>query len=75
MIMQKVTPIEELPPGITLHKLAEIIARNCVAWDNSKDKRTGLLPEVYLTDRGLYKMLTGEEYTQYGACRKFNIGE
>ena len=29
-------------------RVAEIIARNLVAWDTSKDKKQGLLPEVYL---------------------------
>lgn len=30
---------------------ARLIARNLVAWDTSKDKREGLLPEVYLSNR------------------------
>ncbi|ALC80429.1 hypothetical protein [Bacillus gobiensis] len=55
-------------------QLAEVIARNLVAWDTSKDKREGLLPEVYLTNRSWYKRLTGEEYVFHKALKKFNIG-
>lgn len=60
----------ELPLGV-----AEIIARNLVAWDTSKDKSQGLLPEVYLTNKWLYKELTGEEYEFGKACKKFCIGD
>ncbi|USG64007.1 hypothetical protein NDK47_17815 [Brevibacillus ruminantium] len=53
--------------------LARIVARNLVAWDTSKDKREGLLPEVYLSNRVWYERLTGEEYYQHKAIKKFGI--
>ncbi len=56
-----------------IKELTRTIARNLVAWDTSKDKREGLLPEVYLTNKYLYKQLTGEEYFQHKAVKKFNI--
>lgn len=56
-----------------IQELTRIIARNLVAWDTSKDKREGLLPEVYLTNKYWYKQLTGEEYYQHKAVKKFNI--
>lgn len=49
------------------------IARNLTAWDTSKDKEIGLLPSVYLTNQGLYKRLTGEEYRFHKACKKYHI--
>ncbi|MEX3713373.1 hypothetical protein ABFV99_13295 [Cytobacillus horneckiae] len=55
------------------NELIRLIARNLVAWDTSKDKREGLLPEVYLTNKYWYKQLTGEEYFQHKAVEKFNI--
>lgn len=57
----------------TKKELAEIVARNLVAWDTSKDKFEGLLPEVYLADRVLYETLTGERYTFVGAKKRFKI--
>ncbi|MGO4369359.1 hypothetical protein AB4Z21_00935 [Paenibacillus sp. MCAF20] len=56
-------------------ELTRTIARNLIAWDTSKDKREGLLPEVYLTNKILYKQLTGEEYIQQKAMKKFYIGD
>lgn len=56
-------------------ELTKIIARNLIAWDTSKDKRQGLLLEVYLSNKHWYKKLTGEEYSYSKARRKFNIGE
>lgn len=58
-----------------IKELTRTIARNLVAWDTSKDKKEGLLPEVYLTDRCLYKKLTGVEYNFSDACKRFNIGD
>lgn len=58
---------------ITARNIIETIARNCIAWDTSKDKEIGLLPEVTLTNEYLYKILTGEKYNFYSACKKFNI--
>lgn len=66
---------ESFKRGQELEKLKEVIARNLVAWDTSKDKREGLLPEVYLTNRHWYKKLTGEEYVFHKALKKFNIGD
>lgn len=54
-------------------RITEIIARNLTAWDTSKDKKVGLLPEVYLSDKYMYKELTGEEYNFSKAIKKFNI--
>ena len=54
-------------------QFSEVIARNLVAWDTSKDKREGLLPEIYLTNKYWYKQLTGEEYYKHKAVKKFNI--
>lgn len=54
-------------------RLTEIIARNLTAWDTSKDNKEGLLPEVYLRNKGIYKELTGEEYNFLRAVKKFNI--
>lgn len=60
--------------GVTLEEIIETIARNCVAWDTSKDKREGLLPEVAVfKNPSLYKRLTGEEYCYLTACKKFDI--
>jgi len=56
-------------------RIAEIIARNCTAWDTSKDKREGLLPEVYYSDICVYEKITGEKYNFSKACKKFHIGE
>ncbi|OZV10772.1 hypothetical protein CIW83_18305 [Tissierella sp. P1] len=58
---------------ISPQEIAEIIARNLTAWDTSKDKKEGLLPEVYLRNKGVYKELTGEEYIFSRAVKKFNI--
>jgi hypothetical protein len=53
---------------------SRLVARNLVAWDTSKDKREGLLPEVYLKNKLVYKELTGDEYVMHKAIKKFNIG-
>jgi len=57
------------------HKLGEVIARNLVAWDTSKDKSQGLLPEVYLINKQVYRKLVGEEYEFKRACDLFRIGD
>lgn len=58
---------------MTNDEMAKLIARNLVAWDTSKDKREGLLPEVYLSNQFIYKKLTGEEYVKHKAIKKFNL--
>lgn len=63
----------ELGRTLKPFRIAEVIARNLTAWDTSKDKSQGLLPEVYLTNQAVYRALTGEEYNFYKACKKFNI--
>jgi len=45
------------------YSLEEIVARNIVSWETSKDKSQGLLPEVYITDKILFTSLTGLEAT------------
>ena len=60
---------------INMPEITRTIARNCVAWDTSKDKKEGLLPEVTITNEYLYEALTGKKYNFYEACRLFNIGE
>lgn len=37
----------------------ETLARNIAAWQTSKDKKEGLLPEVYLHDTYLFEKMTG----------------
>lgn len=63
----------EVVKGVSVKELTRVIARNLVAWDTSKDKREGLLPEVYLFNKHIYKLLTGEEYFKHKAVKKFNI--
>ncbi len=66
---------EQIIKQVNLYdELARTIARNLVAWDSSKDKELSLLPEVYLTNRWLYKQITGEEYNFQRACEKFHVG-
>ena len=61
---------------VTAYEIVETLARNCVAWSTSKDKKEGLLPEVaYFKNPALYKKLTGEDYIKNRAIKKFNIGE
>jgi len=67
-LLEKIEKLEYMKQDLT-----KTIARNLVAWDTSKDKREGLLPEVYLTNKWLYKQLTGEEYYKDRAIKKFNI--
>jgi hypothetical protein len=50
-----------VPCGYTIE---EIIARNIMAWETSKDKTDGMLPEIYLTDKAFFKSLTGLEPTR-----------
>lgn len=59
----------------TVIELAKVVARNLIAWDTSKDKTQGLLPEVYLTNMRIYKQLTGNEYSFSDACERFNLGD
>lgn len=63
----------EVVKGVSVKELTRTIARNLVAWDTSKDNREGLLPEVYLTNKYLYKQLTGEEYFRHKAVKEFDI--
>lgn len=59
---------------VSAREIIETIARNCVAWDTSKDASEGLLPEVAVFENpSLYKKLTGEEYSQFKAMKKFHI--
>lgn len=54
---------KELTPAEKLEKLEkefiETLARNIAAWQTSKDKKQGLLPEVYLHDTYLFEKMTG----------------
>lgn len=58
---------------LMIKQLTKVIARNLVAWDTSKDKREGMLPEVYLTNKVYYEKLTGEEYFMHKAIKKFDL--
>lgn len=59
---------------VSEREIIETIARNCVAWDTSKDKTEGLLPEVAVfKNPHLYEKLTGEKYSHHGAIKRFNI--
>ena len=37
----------------------ELLARNIAAWETSKDKREGMLPEVSLTNEYAFENMTG----------------
>lgn len=65
-------PVSELKQQIK--ELTRIIARNLVAWDNSKDKKESLLPEVYVSNKYFYEQLTGVKYNLSDAIKRFNIG-
>lgn len=61
---------------VSAREIVETIARNCVAWDTSKDKTEGLLPEVAVfKNPSLYKKLTGEKYNFSEAIKNFNVGD
>lgn len=65
---------EEKLGETTIEEIIETIARNCVAWDVSKDKSQGLLPEVAVfSNPSLYKKLTGNKYNFSEVCRKYHI--
>jgi hypothetical protein len=53
--------------------ITEIIAKNLIGWDTSKDKEKGLLPEVYLSNKTIYKELTGKEYNFLEATKKYSF--
>lgn len=73
-VREKLKFYEEKLGEATIKEVIETIVRNCVAWDTSKDKREGLLPEVAVfRNPSLYKKLTGEEYSLHKAKKKFNI--
>lgn len=75
-VREKLKYYEEKLGNTTVEEITETIARNCVAWDTSKDKREGLLPEVaYFKNPSLYEKLTGEKYNKCTAMKKFLIGE
>ncbi len=59
----------------TSKELALAIVRNLIALDTSRDVKEGLAPEVYLTNKQLYKQLTGIEYSFSDAYKRFNIGD
>jgi len=67
--------VEKLILGeITEREIIETISRNCVAWDTSKDKSQGLLPEVAIfSNPNLYEKLLGNKYNFSEVCRKYNI--
>lgn len=65
---------EDKLEDISIEEIIETIARNCVAWETSKDKREGLLPEVAVFKNPyLYEKLTGEEFNFYKTCKKYHI--
>lgn len=51
----------------------ELLARNIAAWEKSKDKREGLLPEVSLTNKYVFEKMTGLKPT-WGNLQKFAPG-
>lgn len=80
LVVNKDEPYAELVEKLILKEVSardiiETIARNCTAWDTSKDKKEGLLPEVTMTNEHLYEIFTNKKYNFYEACRLFNIGE
>lgn len=65
---------EEKLGEATTEEITEVVARNCVAWDTSKDKTQGLLPEVAVfSNPSLYKKLTGKKYNFSEVCKKYDI--
>lgn len=74
-IQDELLRLAKIGAAMEKYNISEVIARNLIAWDTSKDKREGLLPEIYLRDKALYKVLAGEEYSFNKACKMFNIGE
>lgn len=68
ILLEKLEKLENQQKALT-----RVIARNLVAWDTSKDKREGLLPEIYLTNEFWYKELTGEQYFKHKAVKQFDI--
>lgn len=75
-VRERLKYYEEKLGETTVEEITETIARNCVAWDTSKDKSEGLLPEVAVFKNPyLYEKLTGEKYNQFKAMKKFHIGE
>ena len=53
---------------------AEILARNLVAWENSKDKEEGMLPEVYFKNKVAYEKITRKEFNERDAIEKYYKG-
>lgn len=54
-------------------ELTIIVARNLIAWDTSKDKTDGMLPEVYMSNLHWYRKVTGVDYN-YRDARKLIEG-
>lgn len=49
------------------------VAKNLLAWDSSKDKVSGLLPEVYYKNLNVYKLLTGKDYNFSIVSKEFGV--
>ena len=58
----------------TVKELTIIIARNLIAWNTSKDKTDGLLPEVYMSNLHWYRKVTGVDYSYRHARRLIEGG-
>ena len=58
----------------TVKELTIIVARNLIAWDTSKDKTDGMLPEVYMSNLHWYRKVTGVDYSYRHARRLIEGG-
>lgn len=52
----------------------ETLARNIAAWQTSKDKKEGLLPEVYLHNMYLFEKMTGLNPYVWSNLKKYAPG-
>lgn len=70
---------EELKQEVAKAKLMEkefleTLARNIAAWQTSKDKKEGLLPEVFLHDMYLFEKMTGLNGYVWSHLKKYAPG-
>ncbi len=68
------TDIAEFAVGFVpyfFREALEIVERNLIAWDTSKDKKEGMLPEIYLRNKSFYKELTGKEYNFLEVSKRY----
>lgn len=59
---------------IAKENVLELITRNIAAWETSKDKSDGLLPEVYNSDLYIFEKLTGLNPRKWSNLKKHAPG-